>query len=156
MLHDYHFYLVADLVRQRCPDVVLWYRESGRLGARGNVVLVGAYDWFGLGPAVFVNLHTLESGDPIEVLGEDGKAYRFLVESVQTYDRASAPVAEIMGETPDEKRLTLLTSAGAFDYNNGTYTQVLVVIAQRTKEKAQLPATPVAVASPTPARDCTV
>ena len=23
MLHDYHFYLVADLVRQRCPDVVL-------------------------------------------------------------------------------------------------------------------------------------
>ena len=23
MLHDYHFYLVADLVRQRCPDIVL-------------------------------------------------------------------------------------------------------------------------------------
>ena len=23
MLHDYHFYLVADMVRQRCPDVVL-------------------------------------------------------------------------------------------------------------------------------------
>jgi len=23
MLHDYHFYLVADLIRQRCPDVVL-------------------------------------------------------------------------------------------------------------------------------------
>jgi hypothetical protein len=138
-----------------CPDVVLWYEETGRLGAPGNAVFVGAADWVNA-PAVFAELINLEPGDSIEVIGEDGKIYRFLVEELTKYDRAAAPINEIFGETESEKRLTLLTETGDFDYNTGEFTEVLVVVARRTGEKATLPATPVAEASPVPGRDCLV
>jgi hypothetical protein len=121
------------------PWVVAWYENLGSLGTIGNVVMAGHIDYWNVGPAVFYNLSTLESGDEIVVTGDDGKTYPFAVEWVRQYDSASIPLDEVAGPTPDQS-LTLITCGGAFDYANGLYLQRTVVRANRTGAGAPIQA----------------
>ena len=117
------------------PWVVAWYENLGALGAAGNVVMAGHIDYWNVGPAVFYNLSTLESGDEIVVTGDDGETYPFAVEWVRQYDYASMPLDEVAGPTADQS-LTLITCGGAFDYVNGLYLQRTVVRANRARAGA--------------------
>lgn len=112
------------------PWVVASYRGLGRLGVPGNVVLAGHRDYAGVGPAVFWRLAELVPGDDVEVVGDDGRTYRFRVAVVVTYAVADAPVRAIVGPTEAEA-LTLITCAGTFDPATGTYSHRLVVRALR-------------------------
>jgi hypothetical protein len=116
------------------PWVVAWYENLGSLGTAGNIVMAGHIDYWNVGPAVFYNLSTLETGDEIVVTGDDGKTYPFAVDWVRQYDSASIPLDEVAGPTENQS-LTLITCGGAFDYANGHYLQRTVVRANRAGDE---------------------
>ena len=115
------------------PFVVAWYEDLGSLGEGGNVVLAGHIDYWNVGPAVFYTLDELAEGDEVDVTGEDGEVYTYLVDWVRQYDADNAPLEEIVGRTTDDN-LTLITCGGTFDYANGEYLQRTVVRATRVVE----------------------
>lgn len=108
------------------PWVVSWYKETARLGEVGNAVMAGHLDYWDVGPAVFYNIVQLTKGDTIEVFGDDGEVYTYVVDWLRNYDTANAPIQEIVGPT-EEESLTLITCGGPFDYVNGVYLQRTVV-----------------------------
>lgn len=118
------------------PFVVSWYRETGRLGARDNVVMAGHLDYWDVGEAVFYKLGQLEEGDVIEVTGDDGTVYRYRVEWVRNFEVAklgAKELREIVGKT-DTETLTLITCGGPFDYDRGEYLERMIVRAHRIDE----------------------
>jgi sortase A len=115
------------------PYIVAWYRGTGKLGERNNVVMSGHVDYYNAPNAVFQYLGQLQEGDKIEVTGTNGDTYVYTVEWTKTYEVASldqAAIDEIVGETDSEK-LTLITCIGTFDPNAGEYDNRLVVRADR-------------------------
>ena len=61
--------------------------------------------------------------------------YRYGVISRNQYKAATAPIREIVGDTPNEV-ITLITCGGVFDPNVGEYDDRVVVRAQRIYESA--------------------
>lgn len=108
------------------PWVVSWYKETARPGEDGNAVFAGHVDYWDVGPAVFYSIASLEEDAEIRVDGDDNRTYVYLVENVNLYDAANAPVNEIVGETEDPA-VTLITCGGPFDYQTGEYLQRTVV-----------------------------
>jgi LPXTG-site transpeptidase (sortase) family protein len=101
-----------------------WYSPGSAPGEVGNAVIDGHLDWTD-GPAVFWRLGRLKRGDQLIVLRADGSQVRFAVQSSATtpYD-ASTDTLFTRSEPP---ALTLVTCAGAWDRQRGTYLQRLVV-----------------------------
>lgn len=112
------------------PWVVAWYDNLSALGEQGNVVLAGHVDYWNVGPSVFYNVGDLQPGDEIDITGEDGQAYDYAVQWVETFDAANAPLNELTGPTGEDS-LTLITCGGTFDYASGEYLQRTVVRAVR-------------------------
>jgi sortase A len=115
------------------PYIVAWYRGTGKLGERNNVVMSGHVDYYNAPNAVFQHLAELQVGDKIEVTGANGDTYVYTVEWTKTYEVASldqSAIDEIVGETNSEK-LTLITCIGTFDPNEGEYDNRFVVRAER-------------------------
>jgi len=108
------------------PWVVSWYKETAKLGEVGNSVMAGHLDYWDVGPAVFYNITKLEQGDSINVTGDDGEVYTYVVDWIRNFDNANAPIQEIVGPT-EQQNLTLITCGGPFDYTNGVYLQRTVV-----------------------------
>ena len=112
------------------PVSVVWYDFSAQPGYTGNVVLAGHVDYHNYGPAVFWDLRKLTVGDRLQVALQDGSSYTYQVASLAYYDAATAPVGEIVGNTPTET-LTLITCGGTFNRRAGDYDKRLVVRAIR-------------------------
>jgi LPXTG-site transpeptidase (sortase) family protein len=112
------------------PLDVAWYTFSAKPGQPGNVVMSGHVDFVNYGPAVFARLDEMRLGDEVAVELEDGAILKYLVESVDQYVEAEAPVQEIVGPTPNEA-ITLITCSGSFDARSRTYDKRLVVRAAR-------------------------
>ncbi|HWC28695.1 MAG TPA: sortase [Dehalococcoidia bacterium] len=110
----------------RGPTEVAWYTFSARPGQVGNVVMAGHLDYANYGAAVFYRLRDLRPGDELQVVLADGTEVAYAVESVTEYEEATAPVADIVGRTPNEA-ITLITCAGSFDRSNLLYNKRLVV-----------------------------
>ena len=108
------------------PWVVSWYKETARPGEEGNTVFAGHIDYWDVGPAVFYSISTLQEDAEIRVSGDDNQTYVYLVQNVNLYDAANAPVGEIVGTT-EEPSITLITCGGPFDYQTGEYLQRTVV-----------------------------
>lgn len=122
------------------PVNVAWYDFSARPGFPadddgGNAVFSGHVDYYNYGPAVFWNLKDLELNDEIEVRLADGTVYRYAVISRKQYTAETAPIQEIVGDTPTEV-ITLITCGGIFDPSVGEYNDRIVVRAQRVYEQA--------------------
>ncbi|MCI0778136.1 MAG: class F sortase [Chloroflexi bacterium] len=122
------------------PLNVAWYDFSARPGfapgvAGGNAVFSGHVDYYNYGPAVFWNLRNLELDDEIEVRLADGTVYRYGVISRNQYNANTAPIQEIVGDTPNEV-ITLITCGGSFDAGAGEYDDRVIVRAQRIYEPA--------------------
>ena len=122
------------------PVNVAWYDFSARPGfapgvAGGNAVFSGHVDYYNYGPAVFWNLRNLELDDEIEVRLADGTVYRYGVISRNQYDANTAPIGEIVGDTPNEV-ITLITCGGSFDATAGEYDDRVIVRAQRIYDPA--------------------
>jgi hypothetical protein len=127
-------------------DQAFWYRGSAIPGAPSTALIAGHIDGPRGRSAVFANLHTLGTGDPIGLHDtRTGLDVHFVVTETQTYSLAEAsdPVvlARIYGAGPvagtvpqpssdHVAHLTLITCAGTF--REGTHDHRLVVYATRT------------------------
>ncbi len=122
------------------PTNVAWYDFSARPGypveeGGGNAVFSGHVDYYNYGPAVFWHLKDLERGDVIEVRLADGTTYRYEVTERQQVNAATAPIEDIIGDTPEEV-VTLITCGGTFNSNIGEYDQRVIVRAARIHDDA--------------------
>jgi len=110
-------------------DRVGWFTGGGRPGARGPTVLMGHVDSAD-GPAVFYALRDLVAGDVVEVTVADGSTARYAVSGTSQVPKGEFPTAAVFGATADDV-LRLITCTGAFDAGARSYTDNLVVTAER-------------------------
>jgi LPXTG-site transpeptidase (sortase) family protein len=117
------------------PDDVAYYTFSGKpgFGAGNNAVFGGHVDYYPHRTAVFWDLGKLRPGDDVTVRLQDGTLYTYKVTDAVVYPADSAPVQQIVGDTPTET-VTLITCNGTF--SGGGYNNRLVVRAQRVDSAA--------------------
>ena len=82
------------------------------------------------GPAVFYALRDLVAGDVVEVTVADGSTARYAVSGTAQVPKGEFPTAAVFGATADDV-LRLITCTGAFDAGARSYTDNLVVTAER-------------------------
>jgi len=112
------------------PGRVGWYSAGPRPGAAGDAVLDGHLDT-AAGSAVFARLGSLRPGAAIVVLWGAGKSLHFTVSSLRLYDFDAHP--DGLFATAGPPRISLITCAGRWDAQLGTYRQRLVVEAVLTR-----------------------
>jgi sortase A len=103
---------------------VAWYQLGSRPGDVGDAVIAGHLDWT-TGPAVFWYLGRVRKGDVITVVRADGTQARFVTDSTSMVPYDSSTDALFTRDGPPS--LTLITCAGTWDRQRGTYLQRLVV-----------------------------
>jgi LPXTG-site transpeptidase (sortase) family protein len=131
--------LGPDLVMEAPDDAwtVAWYGFTALPGGGGNAVLSGHVDYAGVGPAVFWDLRRLAAGDVVEVMADDGTAYRYRVTQVDVFGSTSIPMDQVLAQTGADM-VTIITCAGTFDPATREYDQRLVVRAERVPDGAVL------------------
>lgn len=97
-------------------------------GEQGNMVMDGHVDSY-TGLAVFFNLKKLKPGDPIIVRDPNKRKLTYIVQSVETYPTAEAPIDRIFGET-DKRLLNLVTCSGKYSRKKKEHEQRLIVFAK--------------------------
>ena len=113
------------------PDNVTevgWYRFGPKPGEAGSAVLAAHVDLASSGPGVFYNLRTLEEGDRMSVLYEDGSEAEFRVVARVTYEKDELPL-DVIFSREGPSVLTLITCGGAFNSNISRYDSNVVVYA---------------------------
>ena len=115
---------------------VAWYKLGSAPGDVGDAVIAGHLDWTS-GPAVFWYLGRLRRGDAITVVRADGSSARFVTDSSTTVPYDSPTDRLFTRDGPPS--LTLITCAGAWDRQRGTYLQRLVVHATLAATAAASP-----------------
>ncbi len=108
---------------------VAWYKDGGKPGQNGSVVLAGHYG----GPyekGIFRTADRLIEGDTIEYRFKNGKAIKYKVFFKSKYKLANMPLREIFNKN-DGKYLNLITCYGNWDKNTSTYDERLVVYAKQ-------------------------
>ncbi|MFF9912874.1 class F sortase [Streptomyces sp. NPDC013457] len=106
------------------PRIVGWYAGGPAPGERGTAIVVGHRDTR-TGPAIFLNLDSLDRGNTVRVARADGKVAVFTVDKVRTYTKKEFPDREVYGST-DRAELRLLTCGGSFDPKKGYESNVVV------------------------------
>lgn len=114
------------------PHEVGWYRGGTAPGARGTAVIVGHRDTR-TGPAIFLNLNALHSGDLVNITRADHRTAVFSVDSVKTYKKKDFPDSKVYGNT-GRPELRLLTCGGTFSKTSG-YGANVVAFAHLTSVK---------------------
>lgn len=115
------------------PWDVAWYDFSAGPGFKGNAVFSGHVDYHDVGAAVFWDVRDLKMGDEIQVRLADGTLYHYGVSALNSFEAGTAPVAEIVGPTPNQV-ITLITCGGTFDSSIRQYSHRVVVRADRLPE----------------------
>ncbi|WP_017612369.1 class F sortase [Nocardiopsis salina] len=110
-------------------DLASWYDRSGRPGQTRPTVVLGHVDSAD-GPAVFHRLRELEDGDTVEVDTAAGDTVSYSVTGVHTFPKDAFPTFEVFGATGEDV-LRLVTCTGDFDLDERSYTDNLVVFAER-------------------------
>lgn len=105
---------------------VAWYEYGPIPGEMGSSVLAGHYDSRTGGPAVFYDLDQLKAGDEITIYDQQGQSRTFVVSHSAYYKDAAFPIDEVFSWASD-RRLNLITCAGAFDQVANNYQDRLVV-----------------------------
>ncbi len=103
---------------------VAWYRLGTVPGDVGDAVIAGHLDWTS-GPAVFWYLGKMKKGDEITVVRSDGSHVKFVTDATSMVPYDSSTDSLFTRDGPPS--LTLITCAGAWDRQRGTYLQRLVV-----------------------------
>ena len=107
-----------------------WWRDGPEPGESGPAVIAGHLDSY-LGPAVFLRLTDLTSGDRIFVNRVDGTTAEFTTQRIERHDKNAFPTDAVYGDTPDAQ-LRLITCGGEFDYQDRRYHDNIIVYAIRT------------------------
>lgn len=117
------------------PRVVGWYANGITPGERGTAVVVGHRDTR-TGPAIFLNLDSLDPGNTVRVARADGRVAVFTVDRVRTYAKSAFPDEEVYGAAK-RPELRLITCGGTFDRKAG-YASNIVVFAHLTDVDRQI------------------
>ncbi|WP_030185123.1 class F sortase [Streptomyces sp. NRRL S-813] len=108
-------------------NLVGWFQGGASPGERGAAIVVGHVDTK-TGPAVFVDLASLEPGDPVSITRADGVVARFKVDRAEKFSKAAFPDDLVYTDTPTAE-LRLITCGGTFDRSKQDYEDNLVVFA---------------------------
>ena len=103
-----------------------WYAKGVVPGDAGAAVVAGHVDSRN-GPAVFYHLHTLRSGDVVEIQ-RGGDWLTFRVTTVERYRKDQFPTDRVYRPTPGPE-LRLITCGGDFDRSLLSYRDNIVVYA---------------------------
>lgn len=112
---------------------VAWYKETARLGERGNILLAGHLNFWGVPEGVFFALGQLEEGDVVELTGDDTQIYRYIVQWTRAFPSDEEPPAEALGQT-EEQAITMITCGGEWVTDRSEYDHRTVVRAIRDSE----------------------
>ncbi|MGW2044263.1 class F sortase [Streptomyces sp. NPDC001858] len=112
--------------------VVGWYADGAQPGAKGTALLVGHVDTE-TRPAVFYKLSTLEAGETVRVVRDDGKVAEFTVDDVTVVQRDRFDAQQAYGTRQSGRaELRLITCGGSYDRVSRSYTANVIVSAYLT------------------------
>ncbi|MDO8575778.1 MAG: class F sortase [bacterium] len=114
----------------KTQDDVAWYQPGVRPGEKGSAVIAGHYGWIQGRASVFNDISALRKGDKIYVEDDRGAATAFVVREIRTYD-PKADTATVFGSTDGKSHLNLITCEGVWDAGRKTYSERLVVFADK-------------------------
>ena len=119
-------YVADTMIIAPSGSVISWWRGSSIPGNAGNAIFGSHNRWKGALGQLF-SLDTLEVGDEMEIIYEDGSSLIFRLESVFVYLLATAPAEQIM-DTSGEARVTLITCKDPFNPNTGTSDNRIIAV----------------------------
>ena len=105
-----------------------WWRAGPEPGERGPAVIVGHVDSY-QGPAVFLHLIDLSTGDQIVIDRADGTKATFVTQRVERHAKDAFPTQAVYRGTPDPQ-LRLITCGGQFDDKDRRYLDNVIVYAR--------------------------
>ncbi len=109
---------------------VAWFNLGQRPGDNGSAVMSGHYGWKDGKESVFDNLYKLRKGDQISVEDDKGIIINFVVREIRRYD-VGAVASSVFVSVDDSSHLNLITCEGDWNKNSNSYSQRLVVFADR-------------------------
>lgn len=108
-----------------------WYTGSAKPGTSGAVV-VNAHASGPTRQGLFAYLDTLEQGDEIAIERGDGTRFTYRVTHMETVDLGNVDMQKVMRTHNDvEEGLNLITCAGSWMQEDGTYDQRTLVYTER-------------------------
>lgn len=115
----------------KTPDDVAWFKLGQRPGGRGSAVIAGHYGrWKNGQGSVFDNLYKLKKGSKIYVRDDKGVTFIFVVREIRNYD-AKADASDVFGSSDGKAHLNLITCEGVWSQFFKSYSQRLVVFADK-------------------------
>jgi LPXTG-site transpeptidase (sortase) family protein len=113
------------------PTNAAWFKLGSRPGEVGSAVITGHFGvWKGGLPTVFNNLYKLRPGDKLQVKDKKGLTITFVVRELRTYgENEEAP--DVFSAIDDKAHLNLITCQGIWNKARKSYSERLVVFAER-------------------------
>jgi sortase A len=112
------------------PANAAWFDLGPRPGNIGSAVIVGHFGWKNNIPAVFDNLHKLQKGDKLYVKDEAGATITFVVRELRLYGE-NQDASDVFGSLDRNAHLNLITCEGAWNKARKSYSDRLVVFADK-------------------------
>jgi LPXTG-site transpeptidase (sortase) family protein len=109
---------------------VAWFELGKRPGENGSAVIAGHYGWEDGKGAVFNNLYKLQKGDKIYIEDDKGTTISFVVQESKKYD-PKADASDVFASYDGKSHLNLITCMGAWDKTAGSYSERLIVFADK-------------------------
>lgn len=109
---------------------VAWYNRGPTPGEIGKAVIAGHLDAVGGVPAVFYRIGSLQAGDTLTVVHENGAESTFVVTHQTVYPYEDTPFNEVFGFSL-QSELNLITCTGSWNSGAHNYTNRLVVFARK-------------------------
>ncbi|MCS5495637.1 class F sortase [Cnuibacter physcomitrellae] len=111
------------------PGRASWYRYGpSPWSPKGSAVIAAHVDSFEYGLGDFASLASASAGQQVLVTGSDGSTAAFTVTTVQTLEKTGIDWNAVF-ERDGERKLTLITCGGEFDYDTGHYLSNVIVTA---------------------------
>ena len=113
------------------PENVAWFNLGTRPGDSGSAVMTGHYGtWKNGQGSVFDNLHKLRPGDKISIVDENGEIVSFVVRESRNYE-PSADAVDVFSSDDEKSHLNLITCEGTWNKDSKSYSERLVVFADK-------------------------
>ena len=112
------------------PADVAWFDQGVLPGSIGSAVIDGHLDWKNGETAVFAHLANMQPGDTIFITDTEGMSTIFEVSKLQTYGQYENTM-NIFSSSDGKSHLNLITCEGAWNNASQSYSDRLVVFADR-------------------------
>lgn len=115
------------------PFNVAWYKFGPKPGDIGSAVIAGHYGtWKNGDKSVFDNLNKLHKGDQIQIEDVNNAIISFIVKESKDYD-PKANASEIFDSKDGKSHLNLITCEGTWNNSIKSYSQRLVIFADKSE-----------------------